>query len=47
MLRILINQAHIESQILAPTRREGQQMLMALRGGNAWTLDKFTVRVFP
>ena len=47
MLRILINQARIESQILAPTRREGQQMLMSIRSGSAWTLDKFSVRVFP
>jgi hypothetical protein len=48
VLRILINQAHIESQILAPTRREAQEILQHLRsGGQAWSHDKFAVRVFP
>ncbi|KAF9523413.1 hypothetical protein CPB83DRAFT_690784 [Crepidotus variabilis] len=47
VLRILINQARIESQILAPTRREGEASLRTLRGGSAWTLDKFAVRVYP
>lgn len=48
VLRILINQARIESQILAPTRREAQEILQNLRGGgHAWSQDKFAVRVFP
>ncbi|KAF8157852.1 hypothetical protein B0H34DRAFT_706410 [Crassisporium funariophilum] len=48
VLRILINQAHIETQILAPTRREAQVTLQGLRGGgSAWSLDRFSVRVFP
>jgi hypothetical protein len=47
VLRILINQARIESQILAPTRREAQEILQRLRGGRAWSLDKFAVQVFP
>ncbi|KAF9564177.1 P-loop containing nucleoside triphosphate hydrolase protein [Agrocybe pediades] len=49
VLRILINQAHIESQILAPTRREAEGILRHdLRGGGqAFTLDKMAVRVFP
>ncbi|CAA7262794.1 unnamed protein product [Cyclocybe aegerita] len=45
--RILINQMHIESQVLAHTRKEGQQLLERLRGGSAWTLDNFNVRVYP
>ena len=48
VLRILINQARIETQILAPTRREAQEILQNLRGGGqAWSQDKFAVRVFP
>jgi len=47
VLRILINQARIESQILAPTRREAQEILQRLRGGGqAWSHDRFAVRVF-
>lgn len=48
VLRILINQAHIERQILADKRWEAEKTLKALRGGgNAWSLDGFGVRVFP
>ena len=47
VLRILINQARIEQQILANTRKEAQQALMSLgRGGTAWSADGFSVRVF-
>ncbi|KAJ3497858.1 hypothetical protein NLJ89_g10296 [Agrocybe chaxingu] len=38
---------HIESQVLAHTRKEGQRLLERLRGGSAWTLDNFNVRVYP
>lgn len=48
VLRILINQAHIETQLLTNTRRDAQDILFKVRGGgSAWTLDKFSVRVFP
>ncbi|KAF8895600.1 hypothetical protein BD779DRAFT_1434318 [Infundibulicybe gibba] len=48
VLRIMINVARIERQILAPTRIEGEQMMRALQtGGSAWTGDMFSVRVFP
>ncbi|KDR83091.1 hypothetical protein GALMADRAFT_238908 [Galerina marginata CBS 339.88] len=47
VMRILINQAHIETQILSVTRFEAQQTLQTLRGGSAWTNDKMAVRVFP
>ncbi|KAF8645220.1 hypothetical protein AX16_008047 [Volvariella volvacea WC 439] len=45
--RILINMGTIERQILAETRRRGEDMLKQLRGGQAWTLDGFNVRVYP
>ncbi|KAF7768000.1 hypothetical protein Agabi119p4_7243 [Agaricus bisporus var. burnettii] len=45
--RILINNANIESRVLAKTRLEAQRMLERLpRGGAAWTHDQFNVRVF-
>ncbi|TFK73649.1 P-loop containing nucleoside triphosphate hydrolase protein [Pluteus cervinus] len=48
VLRILINQARIESQLLAESRREGENKLRLLRhGGSAWTADGFNVRVYP
>ncbi|KJA20562.1 hypothetical protein HYPSUDRAFT_142094 [Hypholoma sublateritium FD-334 SS-4] len=47
VLRILINQAHIENQILAHTRKEGEATLHSIHGGNAWSLDLFNVHVFP
>ncbi|KAH9480811.1 Structural maintenance of chromosomes protein 6 [Psilocybe cubensis] len=47
VLRLLINQAHIESLLLAHTRKEGEELLKTLRGGMAWTNDKMVVRVFP
>lgn len=48
VLRILINQARIERQLLATLRVEGERNLKSLRsGGSAWTADGFQVRVFP
>ncbi|KAF9483584.1 P-loop containing nucleoside triphosphate hydrolase protein [Pholiota conissans] len=47
VLRILINQAHIEGQVLADTRKEAEEILKSTRGGSAWSLDGFSVRVFP
>jgi len=46
VLRLLVNQAHIENQVLAYTRREAENALRTLRYGTAWSLDKFAVRVF-
>ncbi|KAG5644532.1 hypothetical protein DXG03_008186 [Asterophora parasitica] len=47
VLRILINQVGIERQVLAYKRDEAQAALQRLpHGGAAWTLDKFTVRVY-
>ncbi|KXN81796.1 Structural maintenance of chromosomes protein 6 [Leucoagaricus sp. SymC.cos] len=46
--RILVNTAGIESRVLAKTRLEAQRSLERLpRGGQAFTLDAFLVRVFP
>jgi hypothetical protein len=45
--RILINQAHIEKIFLAPTRRDGEQVLASARGGTAWTRDWFRVIQYP
>ncbi|KAJ3561666.1 hypothetical protein NP233_g10057 [Leucocoprinus birnbaumii] len=46
--RILVNMASIESRVLANSRAEAQRSLEKLpRGGQAYTLDGFTVRVFP
>ncbi|KAF9452921.1 P-loop containing nucleoside triphosphate hydrolase protein [Macrolepiota fuliginosa MF-IS2] len=46
--RILINSANVESRVLAKTRLEAQRSLEQLpRGGMAYTLDQFIVRVFP
>jgi hypothetical protein len=46
--RILVNNANIESRVLAKTRLEAQRSLERLpRGGTAFTLDHFLVRVFP
>ncbi|GLB38155.1 putative P-loop containing nucleoside triphosphate hydrolase protein [Lyophyllum shimeji] len=48
VLRVLINVARIERQLLARTRAEGEQMLRGLRGGGStWTADLFAVRVYP
>ncbi|KAH8072267.1 P-loop containing nucleoside triphosphate hydrolase protein [Cristinia sonorae] len=48
VLRILINQSHIESTMLAPTRLQGDQMLSRLgRGGLAWTNDMYRVKRYP
>ncbi|TFK33017.1 P-loop containing nucleoside triphosphate hydrolase protein [Crucibulum laeve] len=48
VLRILINQARIERQLLSKTRKEGQAMLQGIKGGgNCWSADGFGVRVFP
>ncbi|KAF5360927.1 hypothetical protein D9756_004996 [Leucocoprinus leucothites] len=46
--RILVNTANIETRVLANTRLEAQRSLEKLsRGGQAFTLDGFMVRVFP
>ncbi|RDB15207.1 Structural maintenance of chromosomes protein 6 [Hypsizygus marmoreus] len=47
VLRIMINQARIERQVLALTRKEGENILRSMRGGSAWTKDQFRVQVFP
>ncbi|KAI0916775.1 hypothetical protein AcW1_007861 [Taiwanofungus camphoratus] len=48
VLRILINQAHIESTFLAPTRAEADRILLEVgRGGVAWSGDLFRVQRFP
>lgn len=39
VLRILINQLNIERTILAPNRKAGDDILVRLRGGVAWTAD--------
>ena len=44
VLRQLVNTAHIESQLLAPSRREADQMLMSLpNGGVALAADLYRV----
>ncbi|KAF8827799.1 hypothetical protein HHX47_DHR4000302 [Lentinula edodes] len=45
--RILINQARIETLILAPTRKEAEHVLRRVGGGVAWTQDRFNVKRFP
>ncbi|THH16753.1 hypothetical protein EUX98_g9252 [Antrodiella citrinella] len=48
VLRILINQARIESTMLATSRLEGDNMLLRFgRGGLALTQDHFSVRRYP
>ncbi len=48
MLRIFINQAKIESVLLAETRREGDQNLLKLvRGGICWSADFYRVQRYP
>ncbi|KAJ3814073.1 P-loop containing nucleoside triphosphate hydrolase protein [Lentinula aff. lateritia] len=44
--RILINQARIETLILAPTRKEAEHVLRRVGGGVAWTQDRFNVKRF-
>ncbi|KAF8879889.1 P-loop containing nucleoside triphosphate hydrolase protein [Gymnopilus junonius] len=45
--RIMINQQHIESRVLAHRRSEAQQMLKRIGGGSAWSLDRMSIQVFP
>ena len=46
--RILINQAHIERQLLSKTRREGEELLRNHgRAGHCWTGDGFLLKRFP
>ncbi|KAJ4482308.1 P-loop containing nucleoside triphosphate hydrolase protein [Lentinula aciculospora] len=45
--RILINQARIETLILAPTRKEAENVLRRVGGGVAWSQDRFNVKRFP
>lgn len=47
VLRVLINQAHIERTILARTRAEADTMLKSIHGGTAWSADFFRVTVYP
>lgn len=48
VLRILINQAHIERTYLAETRAEADNILKNVRGGGlAWTADNMRVMIFP
>ncbi|TBU45032.1 P-loop containing nucleoside triphosphate hydrolase protein [Dichomitus squalens] len=48
VLRQLVNTAHIENQLLAPSRREADQMLMGLpKGGVALAADLYRVVRFP
>ncbi|KAF7298831.1 p-loop containing nucleoside triphosphate hydrolase protein [Mycena indigotica] len=43
VLRILINKMSIESRVLAPNRKEGEQTLRDLGHGYAWTKDGFNL----
>lgn len=50
-MRVMINTASIEKNLLAPSRELGQRALDELkrqtgRGGLAWTSDNFNVRVY-
>jgi hypothetical protein len=50
-VRVLINSAAIERNLLAPNREDGQKILDALRshrgqGGVAWTSDGYNVRLY-
>ena len=48
VLRQLINTAHIESQLLAATRREADQLLLSLNGGGvALAAELYRVVRFP
>lgn len=48
VLRILINQAHIERMLLAATRANADAILKSFRGGGmAWTADFMRVQRFP
>ncbi|KAH7885236.1 hypothetical protein F5I97DRAFT_1354047 [Phlebopus sp. FC_14] len=43
VLRVLINQANIERTVLAPNRKAGDNVLVGLGGGVAWTADHMRV----
>ncbi|GBE83226.1 Structural maintenance of chromosomes protein [Sparassis crispa] len=48
ILRVLINQAHVEGTFLAPTRSDADSVLLQYgRGGTAWSGDLYNVRRFP
>jgi hypothetical protein len=48
VLRVLINQAHIERTLLAPKRVDADDILKSVRGGGmAWTADFMRVQKFP
>ncbi|KAJ7147173.1 P-loop containing nucleoside triphosphate hydrolase protein [Mycena crocata] len=47
VLRIMINKASIESRVLAQERRDASRILATLRGGVAWSRDKFAVTRYP
>jgi structural maintenance of chromosomes protein 6 len=48
VLRVLINQAHIERTLLAHKRADADAILKSVRGGGmAWTADFMRVQKFP
>jgi len=48
VLRVLINQAHIERTFLAPKRIDADNLLRSVRGGGmAWSADFMRVQKFP
>lgn len=47
VLRLLINAMHIEGTLIAPTRREADELLQRVGRGLAWSGDLYTVRRYP